>query len=584
MLTRSIPHRLFERGITQPTLPAYHTRAGDGSWTTTTWAGYAEQVRRAARAFIALGFQPGDTVGLLGFNRPEWAITCLASMAAGGAPAGIYPTSAPGEIAYILAHVEAEVVLVDSEAQLLKVLSRADDLPRLRWIIALDDARSDDPRVLPWREFLELGALRFEEALAQRLDAIREDSVASYIYTSGTTGTPKAAMLTHRNITWTGTGACEVVGVGVGDRLVSYLPLSHIAEQMFSVHGSVCGGFEVFWARSIDPESLIDDLRSARPTAFFGVPRIWEKIHTRVLAEIERQPAHRRAVARWALSVGAQAAPYLQERRAPPPWLAARLRVARRLVLDRIRDRIGLSEAHLVASGAAPIAPDVLATLASMGLLVQEVYGQSESTGPTTFNLAGQIRFGSVGRAVPGMEVRVAEGGEVWVRGPNVFAGYYKDRDATQETLTPDGWLKTGDIGRFDADGYLFITGRKKEILITSGGKNIAPNAIEAALLAHPFIAQAVVIGDRRPFLAALIAVDHERARAARAGTDTIHAAIDAHVAKVNTDLSRAAQIRRFKLLDRELDQEHGELTPTLKLKRNVINTRYAAEIDAMYG
>jgi long-chain acyl-CoA synthetase len=581
----TIPSRLLEQARLRPSAPAYKVRE-NGVWKATSWSAYAAEVKRAGRALITLGLEPGDCTCILGFNRPEWVVFDVATMAAGGAPAGIYTTSSAEEVQYIANHAEAKVALVENVEQWEKFKAQRANLPALKHVVLMKGAaKVDDPMVLSWSAFLDKGDATSEEQLLQRIHALEPEGLAQLIYTSGTTGPPKAVMLTHRNLSWTARKAQEITGQGASDTTLSYLPLSHIAEQMFSIHGAITTATCVYFAESI--EAVPENLKEVQPSIFFGVPRIWEKFHAGISAKLKEATGVKEKLVAWAMGVGLKAAQVRANGRRPQGLLAVQYELANRLIFSKLKEAIGLKNARITVSGAAPIAKEVLEFFASLDIIVLEVYGQSEDTGPTSFNLPNRYRLGSVGPAVNGVEVKIAEDGEILVKGPNVFEGYMKDEAATSETLV-DGWLHSGDLGEF-RDGFLYITGRKKDILITAGGKNIAPKNLEAALKNHELINEAVVIGDRRKFLSALVTLDLERIAAkggdpARAHDDAaIKASIQAHLDEINQQWARVEQIKKFTILPRNFTIEDGELTPTLKVKRNRVNEHFAREIEAMY-
>jgi len=586
-LPATIPARLFDLAQRRPRAPAYHVRR-DGVWHATSFAEYGAEVSRAGRALMALGFEAGQRTCILGFNRPEWTTFDLATMAAGGAPAGIYTTSSPDEVAYIVKHSEAPFVLVEDACQWEKVREKLDELPALRHVILMSGApRIEHERVLSWEAFLAKGDDVSEGDLMERVEALEPQGLATLIYTSGTTGPPKGVMLSHDNLAWTAKIAEEIVGAGPTDHMLSYLPLSHIAEQMFTIHVPTTCGASVYFARSI--AHVADDLKEVQPTVFFGVPRIWEKLHAGILTKAGAATGIKKRLLNFARKQGTLAAEARQQGKTPGGMA---LRVADRLVHQKVRDAVGLGSARICVSGAAPIAREVLQDLSSIGIIVLEVYGQSEDTGPTTFNRPENFRFGSVGPRLPGVEVKIAEDGEILVKGRNVFLGYFREEEATAETLQ-EGWLHSGDLGEFRGD-LLFITGRKKDILITAGGKNVTPKNIESALKNHPLVGEAVLIGDRRKYLTAVISLDPEAsaAWAKEHGADpaklahnaALLAELDAHRDVVNGSLARVEQVKKLAVLPRPLSIEGGELTPTMKVKRAKVYAHFANEIEAMYA
>jgi long-chain acyl-CoA synthetase len=583
----TIPHRLLQQAATNPSTIAYHAKL-DGRWQPTTWHTFAGEVRTAARALIALGFPRGGKVAILGFNRPEWVILDHAAMMAGGAAAGIYTTCSAVEVQYIVHHSEAHVILVEDAAQLAKVMAERAALPLLRWIVMMRGAAATGAGVLSWDAFNGKAEATPPAELDARLAAIEPSALATLIYTSGTTGPPKGVMLSHRNLAWTSRALVDVFGGSSGDVSLSYLPLSHIAEQMLTIHLPATAGSAVYFAESLD--TIPDNLKEARPTTFFGVPRIWEKFHAGLTHKLGEVAGTKRRLLDWARSVATEVNAH-RDRGAPMPrLLRAQYALADRLVLRKLKTALGFDRARVLSSGAAPIAPDVLAFFASIDLPIREIYGQSEDSGPTSYNLPGRTRIGSVGPPLPGLEVKLADDGEILVRGPNVFVGYYKEPEATAETLQ-DGWMCSGDLGAFDQDGFLTITGRKKDIIITAGGKNIAPKNIEASIKQSPIVGEVVVIGDRRKFLSALVTLDEiaankvapELTGGALAASPQIRAAIQLQIDLVNKALARVEQIKKFTILPRPFGIASGELTPTMKIKRKVIAKLYEREIEAMY-
>jgi long-chain acyl-CoA synthetase len=588
----TIPRRLLANAANRPTSIAYYARH-QGSWHPTAWLRFGEEVRAAARALMALGLDKGDRVAILGFNRPEWTIFDHAAMMAGGVPAGIYTTCSADEVHYILHHSEARAVLVENEEQLAKVRARRSELPELRAIVmmrgATPPAGSGDD-VLGWEAFEARAEGVPPSALEARLDAIEPEDLATLIYTSGTTGPPKAVMLSHHNLAWTADALLSIDrdrGASE-DYSLSYLPLSHIAEQMGTIHLPATVGSTVYYAESM--ERVADNLKDARPTVFFGVPRIWEKFHAALAGRLAAATGVKKLLIQRCRKVCLE----VHRRRGAglpiPAALQLQYRLFQRLITDKIWKAVGFDRARHCATGAAPLAAEILEFFASLDLRILEVYGQSEGSGPTSFNQKERGKLGTVGPALPGVEVKIAEDGEVLVRGPNVFLGYLKDAAATAETIQ-NGWLHSGDLGSIDEQGFLSITGRKKEIIITSGGKNITPRNIEEALKQAALISEAVVIGDRRKFLSVLITLDEAAAKEILAQqrqpgeseSQVLARHVQSLIDEVNPKLARVEQVKRFTILPDALSIEGGELTPTLKIKRSVVAKKYAKEIDAMY-
>ncbi|HYN23284.1 MAG TPA: AMP-binding protein [Thermoanaerobaculia bacterium] len=565
----------------------------DGQWQITTWKDYGDQALLAARGFLHLGLQPGQGVVIMGYNRPEWFVADLGAIAAGGLPAGIYTTFTPEQCQYIAEHAEAAVAVLENEQYLRVFLSIRDRLPALKAIVLMTGAvpGGTGDGVYSWSQLLEMGGQVPESELRARIDAQKPDDVCTLIYTSGTTGPPKAVMLSHHNVTWTAGKVAEAYGVNEKDDLLSYLPLSHIAEQIVSLHAPMGVGGCSWFAESL--EKLGENLREVRPQFFFAVPRVWEKMQAAIQAAGAQNPPLKKKIAAWARGVGLEAGDAEQAGRSKPFLYG----LAHKLVFSKVHARLGLDRARVCATSTAPISMDTLRFFLSLGIPILEVYGMSECTGPATFSYPNRFRLGKVGVAIDGTEVRTAEDGEVMMRGPHVFKGYYKNEAATKETVDDEGWLHSGDIGELDAEGFLRITDRKKDLIITSGGKNIGPQILEGKLKQIPVVSQAVVIGDRRNYLVALLALDPLRApleaEAAGsphrepkdlAGCEIFRKHLEKQVEGVNQTLARYETIKRFAVLPRELSIEDGELTPTMKLKRRVILQSYAEEIERLYA
>jgi long-subunit acyl-CoA synthetase (AMP-forming) len=580
--------QLFEEmARSQPGRPAM-ARKRSGVWEKTSWREYREAVQRAAAGFVALGVEPGQGVAILAANRPEWFVANLGAQAAGARPAGIYTNSTPDQCRYILEHAEAAVAVVESR-ELLERLDASGGRPAgLKHVVAMEAGVAG---ALGWSELLSRGEAAHQKEVERRSAATSADDVATLIYTSGTTGAPKAVMLSQGNLAFIAARAQDILPVGAEDRLISYLPLSHIAEQVVSHLLSIATGACVYFAESL--EKLPENLREVRPHVFLGVPRVWEKIQAGMQAAGAQASPLRRRIAAWARGVGL-AAGYADQQGRPRPWSYG---IADHLVFQKVRARLGFDAARMLVVSAAPIAKETLDYFQSLGLPIMEVYGMSECTGPTTMSIPKRYRLGWAGCALPGTGLKLAEDGEVLMRGPHVFKGYYKNEAATRETLDEEGWLHSGDVGELDAAGFLRITDRKKELIITSGGKNIAPQHLEGKLKQIPAVSQAVAIGDRRPYVVALLSLDPARveAEAVKAGSPARTAAeaalcpvfkayVEKQVEETNRELARYETIKRFALLPKELSVESGELTPTLKLKRRVVLDRYKEVVDALYA
>jgi len=542
----------------------------DGTWQDTTWRQYYDRVKTTARAFMTLGLEKGKAISILGDNCPQWFISDLAGIFAGAVPGGIYATNSPEQCQYISAHSEANIAVVENANQLAKFKQIRDQLPDLKAIVLMNgslmNGSDDDDQVYAWDELPRLAEQTPEEELNARIEAQKPDDCCTLIYTSGTTGDPKGVMISHDNIVWTVQQLVKTIGLSHTDHVISYLPLSHIAEQVVSQHGPVMTGCTVWFAESLD--LLGDNLREVRPTIFVGVPRVWEKIQAKMMAAGAQNPPLKKKIAAWARKKGLEGAYALQEGR-PMPFLHG---LAGKLVFSKVREKLGFDRCNLFISTAAPISLDTLEFFHSLDVPITEVYGMSECTGPGTVSMPQPHKFRTkwAGPVLLDAEMDIADDGEVLMRGRHVFKGYFKNETATAETIDSDGWLHSGDVGQIDDKGFLQITDRKKELLITSGGENIAPQVLEGQLKAIPVISQVVVIGDQRKYVTALFALDPE-------------AHFQSQLDGVNATLARVQTIKKFVILPEELSIEGGELTPTMKLKRRIVNEKYAAEIESMY-
>ncbi|HEV3321877.1 MAG TPA: AMP-binding protein [Solirubrobacteraceae bacterium] len=553
------------------------------------WGEYARRVRGLAGGLAAQGIDRGDTVAMMLTNRPESLIVDAAALHIGAIPFSIYNTSAPEQIEYLFAHSESRVVV--TEAQFAdRILAVRERLPALQRVFVLDGARQG---AQPFTDLEAGGPAGFDFERAWR--AVAGGDVATLIYTSGTTGPPKAVELTHENLMWQLRLVDRMFSGRPAGRRVSYLPMAHLADRL-NHYFSIVSGASVTCVS--DPMQVVAALPDIRPTAWGAVPRIWEKLKAALEAGFAAEPdERRRAMVAEALRAAIEVVRCDQAGVPVPPELRDARARADALIFSKVRARLGLDDADTLISGAAPIAPDVLEFFAALGLPICEGWGMTETTAITTINPREQIRIGTVGRALPGVEVALAEDGELLVRGPTVMRGYRKDSEKTAATIDADGWLHTGDIGEIDHDGYVKIVDRKKELIINAAGKNMSPANIEAALKsAHPLIGQAVAIGDRRPYNVALIVLDpdvcgvfarehgiEDLSLAVLACDERVRATVAAAVGEANTRLSRVEQIKRHAILPHDWEPGGEELTPTMKLKRKPIAEKYAAEIEALY-
>ncbi|MFL5343440.1 MAG: AMP-dependent synthetase/ligase [Hyalangium sp.] len=591
---KTMVHVLHEQATRYEHRPALWTRRGK-TYVPTSWREYAQRVTRFALGLHALGFQAKGTLAIQSFNREEWLVADLAAMALQGVPVGIYTTSSSEQLEYILQHSEAEFVLVENAKYLAGVLAVRERLPRLRHIIVMDAPATLPEGVLRYVDVLEKGTGADEGPYWERVNALEKDALATLIYTSGTTGNPKGVMLSHHNLVWTVEKLLQAVSLGHDEkRMLSYLPLSHIAEQVISLHGPLMAGGQVYFADSI--ESVPQNLKEVRPTFFFGVPRVWEKFKAKAEEGFHAQPPVRQKVLAWARGVATQYHTLALRHEKVPLLLEAQYQLARRLVFAPLHQRIGFDQTGYFSVGAAPIGRDVLDFFASIDVVMREVWGMSELTGPAAINTEEATRLGSVGRPMVGVEIRIAEDGEILVRGGNACLGYYREPAATAELLQ-GGWLHTGDVGVLDGEGFAHITGRKKEIIVTSGGKKTAPSNIETLLKGVSPVSQAVVIGERRNFLVALLTLEAEAAKklarekgwpedvSALASDPRLREYLQQAIERdVNSKLARFETIKRFTILPEDFSVQGGEMTPTLKVRRNQVEKKYAPLIESLYA
>ena len=570
-----------------------------GIWDKITWLQYGEMVRRVGMGLVALGLKPKDRVAIMGESRPEWLYADLGNLSVSGVSVGVYTTCSSEEVKYHLSHSEARFFFVEDEEQLDKALEIRDQLPKLEKIIVMDMKglrHFNDPMVISFDELLQKGRECDEKDPAlfeQRVEKTRPEDIATFVYTSGTTGPPKAALLSHFNVLSNSNAFAKHVPAFDTDVILSYLPLCHIGERTMSVYHAINMGFTVFFAES--PDTVPENLREVSPTFFFGVPRIWEKFHSAINIGVQNATWFKRQSYRLAMKVGETAARKKMSHQRLSFLLLSINQLASVTVFRKIKKLLGIDRARFALSGAAPISPNVLKYFHVLGVNIRESYGMTESSSLISMHKDGNIRLGTCGEPLPGVEVKIGRGGEILVRGDNVFQGYFKDEEKTRSTLV-DGWLHTGDLGEIDEDGSLRITGRQKDVIITSGGKNVSPQYIENMLKSSPYIVDGVVIGDGRKYLTAIIIVDEDNVikyaqdnrvpfttYASLTKTKEVVRLIGEEVEKVNTKLARVEQIKKFAITEKILDQEDDELTPTMKVKRKKISEVYKDLIESMY-
>jgi long-chain acyl-CoA synthetase len=570
--------------------PALRHKVGD-AWVDVSYSELGQVAREVALGLIDLGLEPGDKVSILANTRSEWTEACFGILTAGGVLVTIYQTNSAEECQYVLAHSDSRMVFAEDGEQLAKIRAVEADCPALERIIVFDPSDADLGDALALDQLRERGRGRDAAEWEARYSAVSPDDLCIYIYTSGTTGPPKGCLLTHRNYRAITEASVAESVLEEGDSCYLFLPLAHAFAVLVQFILLDLGATLAYWSR--DPQKIIPELMEVNPTYFPSVPRMFEKIYT-----LATTNAPDREKLDQAVELGF-AVRQLQDAGQPvPAELQAPFDIAEESLFKNVRALFGSNIKECV-TGAAPIAEEILRFFYACGVPVMEGYGMTETATVATVNRArgGNFCFGSVGKALDGVELRIADDGEVLIKGPNIFQGYYKNEEATRSTLEADGWLHTGDLGRLDDDGYLFITGRKKDIIITAGGKNITPANLENGLKQTRWISQAVVVGDRRPYLVALLTLDAEEAPAlaAQLGIEDatperlaedehVRAELQKAVDEVNSHVGPVEQIKRFLVLDHDLSQETGELTPTLKVKRNVVHEKFADLVDRLYA
>jgi long-chain acyl-CoA synthetase len=579
--------------------PALVVKEGDG-FTTRTWSDYRQQASVVAMALRRSGVTHGDHVALMMTNRPEHVISDIGALLAGATPVSVYNTLTAEQVGYIAGNCDAKVAILEDGELLRRWLAVADDLPALERIVVVesDGVDTSDDRVITADEFLQSG----QEALAgsqgeleNSWRAVSPDDAVTLIYTSGTTGPPKGVVITHRNLLYQLELIKQILDVRPGQRGISYLPLAHVAERMTTHYVGIGSGGTVYFVP--DVSELLPTLQEARPQLLMAVPRVWEKVQAGVLAKIDADP-RKAKLAHKAIDTAMTAVRAELAGEPVPGRIRMQLPLWDKLVFSKIRDGLGVDQLRYAVSGAASISTDLLAFYKAMGIEILEVYGMTESTAVISANRPGEVRIGTVGPALPGIEVHIADDGEILARGPIVTPGYWRQDEATAATIDDEGWLHTGDLGVMDEDGYLRIVGRKKELIITAGGKNLSPNNIEEAIKQRsPIIAQLCAVGDDRPYIGALIVLDAEVLPGWCAARDIpfssvaevaehpeVIAEVQRAVDEGNEHLARVEQVKRWRIVPSEWTAESEELTPSMKLKRSVIHAKYADAIDSLYG
>lgn len=598
MAVDTLPKALLDIVEKQPDRVAMRTK-DYGIWKDITWAQYLEKVKYVALGLNALGVSAGEHVAIIGENRPEWLYSALGTVCAGGAWVGVYTTNPPPECEYVVDHSDSVVYICEDEEQLDKALVFRENTPKLRKLVVWDMEglkHFKDPMLMSFDELLALGKKTDEQdpGLFEKLTQLaRPEDHAGIIYTSGTTGPPKGALLSHEGYLWIGQAARSVMDTNPDDETISFLPLNHVYEQIFDIMFHLTVGHIVNFTESTD--TVMADMREVSPTVFHAVPRIWEKYYSAIVLKMAEATWLKRTLYNIAIKTGTRYNNAVLSRKSVSPLLTLQYQLAYFVIFRKLKKRLGFDRIRFGGSGAAPISHEVLKFFLSIGIPIREGYGMTETTGVTHISNEFDFKVGTVGKPLPGTEVRISDDGEIVVKHKGIFKGYYKDEEQTREVLH-DGWLYTGDVGEIDEDGFLKLTDRKKDLIITAGGKNIAPQFLENLLKVSPYINDSVVIGDGRKYLSALIVIDEENVTkyaqdikvqfttfASLTRAPEIVDLIQAEVDKVNRQVARVENIRKFRILDKKLYTEDGEVTPTMKVKRKSINKQFADLIESMY-
>jgi long-chain acyl-CoA synthetase len=568
---------------------AVRYKEGDG-WISKSFDEVLEIVRPLAFGLVTLGVEKGDRVAILGNTRPEWTYFDFAALSIGATVVPIYQTNSPEECRYVLENSDSKVVVVEDAEQLEKVRQVRDQLPQLEHVVLMTGAGAED--AIAMEDLAAKGGGGDDATWAALYEAVTPEDICTFIYTSGTTGPPKGCIISHGNYRAMLDMVKETSVIEEGDLTYLYLPLAHSFALLIQLGSYDLGTAIAYWER--DPLKILPNLAELKPSYFPSVPRIFEKIYTAATSAMEKEGGLKKAIFNWAIGVGAKMRETERAGREPGFLLQRQYAFADKKVLSKIRGLFG-GNIRLAVSGAAPINPEILRFFDAAGVLVLEGWGMTETSTAATISSPDDFKVGTIGKPFPGCEVKIADDGEILVKGPNVFQGYHKNPEATAETIV-DGWLHTGDIGEIDGDGFIKITGRKKDIIITAGGKNITPANLEAEIKQHALVSQCVVVGDRRPYLVALVTLDPEEAvkyaqehdlsedPAQLAQNPDVKASIEAHVEKINQNFARVEQVKKISILPNDLSQESGELTPTLKVKRAVVAQKHEGAIKELYA
>ncbi len=599
-LEQSIPQKFFDRAQAHPEQVLFHNKE-QGKWRAISWKEAATVTSEIANGLISLGLQTNDKVSILSENRLEWLYADLGTISAGGVTAAIYPSNLPDEVEYIVNHSEAIFIFVSNQGQLKKLEGRETRMKDLKKLILFDQADNFPKDAISLEQLRELGRRHAAEhpgELEGRIKSLTPDHLLTLIYTSGTTGPPKGVMLTHGNIIWVYHALEDVLegllSIDQTDLHLSYLPYAHAMERIGGIYFGIFRGLQIAIAEGID--KLTGNIAEMKPTLLLGAPRVYEKIYSGLLKRIEAESPLKKKLFWWAIKVGKEASKYRFNRLPMPLRLWPKFFLADRLVFRQVKQRFG-GRLKFMLSAAAPISPEILDFFAGLDLMVLEGWGMTETSAPSTITRPGKLKIGTVGLPLKGVEIKIGDDGEILVRGGNIFKGYFKDPVQTKEGFEPDGFFHTGDIGEIDPDGCIKITDRKKDLIITAGGKNISPQNIENLMKTDIYLSEFVAYGDSKKFLVGLVTLDEEAVTAwakehgiaykdfaELSQRPEVYKLIEGRVAELNKRLPSYSTVKRLKILPQQFSQEAGEITPTMKLKRKVVNKKYRDLLESMYS
>jgi long-chain acyl-CoA synthetase len=596
MEIKSIAEQFFKNAKIDPAKALFKNKE-NGVWKSVPWSAVNEAVVEIANGFLSIGLELGDRVSILSDNSLGWIYSDIGNLAAGGVTVTIYPSNLPHEVEYIVNNSGSNIIVISGQIQYDKLTKRAENMPTLKKIISIEDIGSPADDVMSLDKLRELGKAYMSEnpdALSERMAQIKKDQLATMVYTSGTTGPPKGAMISHGNVLAVYVAINEILELDPDyDTTLSILPYAHVYERIGGIFTGIFNNITICMCEGLD--KIADNVTETRPTFILGAPRLYEKMYAGILKNIESQSPLKKKLFYWAMSVGAEVSPYKLEQKPVPGLLSLKHKIADALIFSKIKNKFG-GRIRFFVSAAAPISKDIIEFFHCLDILIVEGWGMTETAAPSTVNRPESIKFGSVGQILKGCQIKIADDGEIMVKGENVFMGYYSKDGPIRNEFSDDGWFHTGDVGKLDEDGFLYITDRKKDIIITAGGKNISPQNVENTLKTDLYISEALVFGDRKKFLSAMITCDEEALIewAKKEGISfsefadlsqksEVKELVESRIAKINKNLPKHETIKKINILDRQFEAEKGEITPTMKLKRKALYEKFEDVFDEMY-